>query len=72
MVINESLIYTIPLELANNLSKLVTVLQALGWAIVIYVIFNVILILMNRKKKKELEKIRKDIKEIKRILKRKR
>ena len=56
-------------ELINQLSNLTTFIQAVGGLIILYVIFGVINTIFNRKKGKELKKIRKNLEDIKEILK---
>lgn len=71
MNITNDLIYTVPQELVEKFSELITVLQALGLVIIFYIIFNTINIIINRKKKKEISLINKNLEEIKKILKNK-
>ena len=68
MNITNDLIYALPQELVERFSGLITILQALGVAIIFYIIFNVINAIMNRKKKKELSLINKNLEDIKLIL----
>ncbi len=60
----EDLIYAIP-------SGLLTLFKALGWAIIFYVIFNIINMFLNKKKNKQVEQINKNLEEIKKLLKKK-
>jgi len=69
MVMNESLIYAIPQELVGRISGLITILQILGGAIILYVIFGIVNTIINKRKKKELQKINHSLEEIKIILK---
>jgi len=71
MNITNDLIYALPQELVERFSGLITILQALGLAIIFYIIFNVINTIINRKKKKEISLINKNLEEIKIILKNK-
>ena len=71
MVMLESLVYTIPEEIINKFGSLVLVIQALGWAIIIYIVFNIVNAIINRKRKNELKKVNENLEEIQRILKRK-
>ena len=57
--------------LVSQVSFLTSFLQALGGVILIYIVFNVINAVINRKKKKQLEQINNTLKEIKAILKKK-
>lgn len=63
-MINESII-SIPIELAGSLISLITVLKALGWAIVLYVIFNTISLITNRKRNKMIDQLIDDVHDIK-------
>ncbi len=58
-------------ELINQISSLATFLQAIGGLIIIYLVFNIINTIMNRNKKKQLERLAKDVGEIKKILRKK-
>ena len=44
----EDLIYAIP-------SGLITLFKALGWTIIFYIVFNVINLILNRKKREEMK-----------------
>ncbi|MBU2104498.1 MAG: hypothetical protein KKF67_01845 [Nanoarchaeota archaeon] len=55
--------------LVSNLTK---VIAALGGVIFFYLIFNIINLMINRKKEKQLKKINYNLEEIKKLLKRKR
>ena len=68
MALTQDLASSIPLELAGNISFLVNILQALGVAILLYVIFNIINIFLSRKKEKEVKKISENLESIKKIL----
>ncbi|MBU0894119.1 MAG: hypothetical protein KKF48_01425 [Nanoarchaeota archaeon] len=68
MGLNESLIYALPQELVGKVSVLLTILQALGGVIILYVIFGVISLVINRKKNKQIELINKNLEEIKVLL----
>ena len=43
-------------EIAARLGTLITILQAVGWFIIFYIVFNIINAILNRKKEKELKK----------------
>lgn len=58
-------------ELTRQVSFLTRVLQALGGFIVLYIIFNVINVIINRRKNKRLEKIEKNLEDIKGLLSKK-
>jgi len=61
----------LPAELVGRIDFLITILQALGWFIIFWVIFNIISAIMNRKKNKEIKKINENLEDIKKLLKRK-
>jgi len=71
MNVTDGLIYTIPQELIGKFSGLLIVLQALGWAIIFYIVFSVINFIINKKRHKEIMLINKNLKEIKKILQKK-
>jgi len=64
----EELLSAVPSEMISNISFLVNILQALGVAILVYIIFNTISLIMARKKQKELKKINDNLEAIKRLL----
>ncbi len=68
MAINDSLIYTIPNELVNQASTLITILKALGGAIIIYIIFSIVNTIINKNKTKKIDKIIYSLEEIKGLL----
>lgn len=55
--------------LAGEVNLLTRFIQALGGVIVIYLIFSIANFILNRKKNKEIEKISKNLREIKNLLK---
>ena len=55
-------------NLVNSVSNLTTFLQAIGGLILLYIIFNIINAVINRKKGKQLEKINENLEEIKKLL----
>jgi beta-lactamase regulating signal transducer with metallopeptidase domain len=59
-------------NLINSISNLTTFIQALGGVILIYIIFNIINAILNRKKRNELREINKNLEDIKELLKKKR
>jgi len=69
MALEEELIANIPPELVKNIEGLITILKTLGWIFIAYLIFNIINLIINKNKKKEIEKINKNLEEIKAILK---
>ncbi|MBU2104147.1 MAG: hypothetical protein KKF67_00005, partial [Nanoarchaeota archaeon] len=64
----QDIVSSIPSELVNNLSFLVNILQALGVAILLYIIFNVINIFFSKRKEKEIKKISENLEIIKKLL----
>ncbi|MFW6233606.1 MAG: hypothetical protein ACOC3Z_03010 [Nanoarchaeota archaeon] len=66
---NDSITYQIPEQIINNISSLTTLLKAVGGFIIFYIIFQVIMIIINKTKKNELIKINKNLNEIKTLLK---
>ena len=58
-------------NLINQISSLTTFIQAIGGLILLYLIFNIINAVINRNKKKEIEKINKNLQDIKKLLKKK-
>jgi uncharacterized membrane protein len=61
----EDILYSIPQEVIGNLSSLITILQALGVAIIVYITFSIINLFFTRKRDKELKKISENIEIIK-------
>ncbi|MBU4069355.1 MAG: hypothetical protein KJ646_00055 [Nanoarchaeota archaeon] len=55
----------------NQFSSLITLFQAIGGLILFYIIINIIGMILNRKKSKQLAEINKNLKKIKRILQKK-
>ena len=55
--------------LADKVSSLTTFIQAIGGLVLIYLIFNVISLIMNRKKNKEIREINHNLEDIKKLLK---
>ena len=58
-------------NLVENVSSLTTFIQAIGGLILIYIIFNVVSMILNRRKTKEIKKINQNLEDIKRLLKKK-
>jgi len=56
-------------DLINQVSLLTTFLQAIGGLIFLYILFNIINAIMNKKKNKQLAQINNNLNEIKKILK---
>ncbi len=64
-MVNGAIITSIPQEVIQNLTK---VIGALGGVIFLYLIFNVINFLLNRKRAKEIKNINRKLNEIKSLL----
>ena len=56
-------------EVISQISLFITILQTLGGIFIIYLLFNIMNLFLNRKKQKELDKINQNLEEIKKILK---
>lgn len=70
MAIEDGLIYQIPQNIIDKAGLLITILQALGIFIILYLIFMVVNTIINRKRKNELMEMNEHLKEIKEILRR--
>lgn len=66
-----SIIASFPLELTPSLKILITIFQAVGGFIILYIIFNIVNTIISRKKNKEIKKISDNLEEIKKLLRRK-
>ena len=58
-------------NLVENVSSLTTFIQAIGGLILIYIIFNIISMILNRRKTGEIKKINANLEDIKKLLKKK-
>lgn len=58
-------------DVISQLSLVITLLQTLGGVFIIYLLFSIINIFLNRKKQKELNKITQNLEDIKLILQKK-
>ncbi len=54
--------------LFSKISLLTTIFQAIGGLILVYIIFHVINMVINEKRKKQIEEMSKDVKEIRKLL----
>jgi hypothetical protein len=72
MAIDESLVYSLPQELIGKAEFLITILQAVGGFIIVYIIFNIINTMINRKRNKKIDKVIEDLEAIKKALVKKR
>jgi len=65
---NGDLIYSVPQELIDKAGFLINILQALGIVIIFYIVFNIINLMINKDKKRQLEQINLHLIEIKKLL----
>ena len=68
MVVNETLSYVFPKEFIEKAAGFMSVLEVLGWALIVYVVFNIINYVINRERKKELGQINETLVDIKKLL----
>ncbi len=68
----ENLTDVVAENLISKISSLTTFIQAIGGLIFLYLIFNIITLIINKGKKNELKKIRKNLEEIKKFLRKRR
>lgn len=59
----------LPENLISQISWLVTILQAVGGFIILYIIFNIVNTLINKKRLKQIDEITNYLKRIEKILK---
>lgn len=64
----EDLLFAIPQELIGKFSWVLIVVQAVGWAIIVYIIFSIINSILNRRRTIVIEQINNQLLEIKDIL----
>ncbi len=57
-------------DVFNQISFLTTLFQAIGGLVILYIIFNIINMIVNRKKNKEIKLINKNLEDIKKLLQR--
>lgn len=62
---------TLPENLIYQIGWLITILQAVGGVIIIYIIFNIVNTIINRKRLKQIDEINDHLKQIEKILKNK-
>ena len=62
------LVNALPGDLVSKIEFLITILQALGGVIILYIVFNIINTIINRKKNKKIDLIVNYLAEIKEIL----
>jgi len=68
-MVAEEIITAIPPELIHELETLNIFVQALGGVLLLYILFNLVNMWINRRKKNHLRKISQNLEEIKKILK---
>ena len=56
-------------DVLNQISFLITLFQAIGGLIILYIIFNIANLIRNKKKNEEIKLINKNLEELKKILK---
>jgi len=64
----ENLMAIIPQEFFSSMGSLILLLKALGGFIILYLIFSIINLIINRNKRKEISQINKNLEDIKRLL----
>jgi hypothetical protein len=69
IMVGEEFIFAIPRELFGKISWVLVVIQAVGWAIIVYVIFSIITAILNKKRNLVVEQINSNLIEIKELLK---
>ena len=70
MAIEDGLIYQIPQNIIDKAGLLITILQALGIFVILYIVFMIVNTIINRKRKNELIEMNEHLIEIKEILRR--
>jgi hypothetical protein len=70
-MVNGDFIYAIPEALVGKFSAVLIIIQAVGWAVLIYILFSIINALINRRRNVVVERISSQLEEIKEILKEK-
>jgi len=68
MVNGTDLIYAIPDQLLGSVSGLITILKAVGIVIILYLVFGIVNLILNRGKRNELRMINQNLIEIKNLL----
>ena len=68
MVNGTDLIYAIPDQLLGSVSGLITILKAVGIVIILYLVFGIVNLILNRGKRNELKMINQNLIEIKNLL----
>lgn len=64
----EGIVNLFPEDLVSQVSFLIKLFQAIGGLIIFYIVFNIVNVIINRKKKNELKEINKSLVEIKKLL----
>ena len=68
MATTPDIVSALPPELVSNFSFIINILQAVGIAIVVYILFNLINFFFSRRREKELKKINENLEAIKKLL----
>ena len=68
----EDLVLAIPKELLNQAGWLITILQAVGVFVILYIVYYVVMTIINRKRLRILDEMNQHLIEIKEILKKQR
>ncbi|MDO8622828.1 MAG: hypothetical protein Q7R52_01155 [archaeon] len=71
MALTDSMIGQIPQELVGRVELLITIFQAVGIFVILYIIFNIVNIILNRKRNKQIDLLVKNVEEMKKALKKK-
>ncbi|MDO8517591.1 MAG: hypothetical protein Q7S33_05700 [Nanoarchaeota archaeon] len=71
MALTDSMIGQIPQELVGRVELLITIFQAVGIFVILYIIFNIVNIIINRKRNKQIDLLVKNVEEMKKALKKK-
>jgi uncharacterized membrane protein len=66
----EDLIYALPQELIGKASVLLTILEAVGIVVIIYIIFSIINSIIHGKRYKQIKQVNANLEEIKSLLRR--
>lgn len=67
-MVGEEFIYAVPEALEGPVKWVLYIIGTAGIFVILYIVFGIVNALLNRKKKKELEKVNQNLEEIKSIL----
>ena len=68
MAVSGEILTSLPPEVVHNIAELTFALQALGGILLLYFIFNIVNMILSRKRNREIEQINKNLEQIKRLL----